>query len=100
LTKKQHCCSESGGISSLPRVIALENIISRYKDNQLKGEKEKEKENQKQKPESPVHQSVEQAAKERMPENPVMCLRFHDLKMVLEKDASAGNICRSMKNSN
>jgi hypothetical protein len=29
-------CYVSGGISSLPRVIALENIISRYKDNQLK----------------------------------------------------------------
>lgn len=87
-------CYVSGGISSLPRVIALENIISRYKDNQLKGEKEKEKENQKQKPESPVHQSVEQAAKERMPENPVMCQHCDSsLKRLAKK--SCLNCCSS-----
>lgn len=89
-------CYVSGGISSLPRVIALENIISRYKDNQIKGEKEKEKENQKQKqkPESPVHQSVEQAAKERMPENPVMCQHCDSsLKRLAKK--SCLNCCSS-----
>jgi hypothetical protein len=59
-----------------------------------KGEKEKEKENQKQKPESPVHQSVEQAAKERMPENPVMCQHCDSsLKRLAKK--SCLNCCSS-----
>ena len=56
--------------------------------------KEKEKENQKQKPESPVHQSVEQAAKERMPENPVMCQHCDSsLKRLAKK--SCLNCCSS-----
>ncbi|XP_052760483.1 E3 ubiquitin-protein ligase Midline-1-like isoform X1 [Mya arenaria] len=34
-------CYVSGGITSLPRVIALENIIERYKNEQKKGKNEK-----------------------------------------------------------
>lgn len=62
-------CYVSGGITSLPRVIALENIISRFKENQLKGEKEK------QKLESTVLETVERPVKEEIniPDNPILC---------------------------
>ncbi|VDH92520.1 midline 1 [Mytilus galloprovincialis] len=60
-------CYVSGGISSLPRVLALENIICRYKEDQRKGEKEKQKSS------SPVEENIVQPVIEEIAESPILC---------------------------
>ncbi|CAG2207547.1 TRIM36 [Mytilus edulis] len=60
-------CYVSGGISSLPRVLALENIICRYKEDQRKGEKEKQKSS------SPVEEHIVQPVIEEIAESPILC---------------------------
>lgn len=81
-------CYVSGGISSLPRVIALENIICRYKEDQLKGEKEKRKVS------SPVPEVKVQPIIEQVPDNPILCQHCDSsLKRLAKK--SCLNCCSS-----